>query len=216
MFRFWKKNEMVKEQTPLEEIIKKQTPIEKFYLLVHPFYGMYSETQKDRMMEVWKESAYTSSREINTFAIVYFAGLPSDHDKPDDFEFYFDKPRASELELGRHVQQCFGRERSKFVLIHNIYPYIIWSYDERIKEKISDPDKITMTARGIYGDRCVLDALSAVSEAYHVPPENGKVVPEESLYSDKKIAKAHGVTENIIVNGGWMNPDFQKILAWGR
>ena len=144
------------------------------------------------------DSVSDASKDKITFAITYFAGLPSDRDEPNRFKFYLDKPSKHELEIGKHVQQSFGKNRSKFVLIQNIYPYIVWTYDENIESRIVDPSKLIITARGVYAEGCVNDGKLAAIEAYKVPKENASVVNQESIFGEKHIAERHGFPTHLI------------------
>jgi len=173
------------------------TPINKLYLLVHPFYDFYNTQQIKEFKDIWMDSISDASKDGDALAITYFAGLPSDRDKPNKFKFYFDKPSENELEIGKHVQQSFGKNRSKFVLIQNIYPYIVWTYDENIESRIVDPKLLTITARGVYAERCVNDGKLAAIEAYKVPKENSSIVFQESIFGEEHIAKKHGFPKHI-------------------
>lgn len=174
------------------------TPIDKLYLLVHPYYDFYNENQIQQFKEIWKDSVLDASRDKGTFAITYFAGLPSDRDEPNKFKFYFHKPSELELEIGKHVQQSFGKNRSKFVLIENIYPYIIWTYDKNIESRIVDTNNLIITARGVYAERCVDDGKLAAIEAYKIPKENASVIHQESIFGEKHIAEKHGFPTHLI------------------
>ena len=181
----------------LRNLLKKfrkdpNTPISNLYLLVRPYYGFRDKKQIQQFREIWMESISNASKDEETFAITYFAGLPSDEDKPDKFKFYYDKPSQHELELGKHVQQSFGKNRSKFVLIENIYPYIIWTYDKNIEERITDKNSLMITARGVYAERCVNDGKLAAIEAYKIPKENASIIYQESIFGEKHIAEKYG------------------------
>ncbi|MEA3514826.1 MAG: hypothetical protein U9R34_05085 [Nanoarchaeota archaeon] len=160
--------------------------IKELYLLVHPYSNLI-EKKPDKFRDIWMDSITAAAKNKDTFAIMYFDGLPSDRDKPNEFKFYYDKPSKIELELGKHVKQSFGKNRSKFVMIRNIYPYIIWTYDENIENRLEDNNKTIITARGVYAERCVQDAVFAATETYRIPQENAKIILEESILGEKNI-----------------------------
>ena len=173
------------------------TPINELYLLVHPFCDFSNEEQIKQFREIWMDSISDASKIDGAYAITYFAGLPSDRDDPNKFKFYFDKPSKEELEIGKHVQKSFGKNRSKFVLIQNIYPYIVWTHDENIESRIVNPEELTISARGVYAERCVNDGRLAAIEAYKIPDKNSSIIYEESIFGEKHIAEKHGFPLNI-------------------
>jgi len=175
----------------------RNTPINKLYLLVHPFCSLSNEEQIQQFREIWMDSVSDASKDENAFAITYFAGLPSNRDEPNKFKFYFDKPSKHELDIGKHVQRSFGRNRSKFVLIQNIYPYVIWTFDKNVESRIVDPKTLTITARGVYAERCVNDGRLAAISAYKAPEANSSIVYKESIFGEKHIAEKHGFPTHI-------------------
>ena len=173
------------------------TPINELYLLVHPFYNFSNEEQIKQFREIWMDSISDVSKRDGAFAITYFSGLPSDRDEPNKFKFYFDKPSKEELEIGKHVQQSFGKNSSKFVLIKIIHPSIARTYDENIGSRIVNPKNLLITARGVYAESCVNDARLAAVEAYKVPEENSSIVYQESIFGKKQIAEKYGLPSNV-------------------
>jgi len=173
------------------------SPIDELYLLVHPFYDFSNGEQVEQFREIWMDSIYDASKREGAFAITYFAGLPSDRDEPNKFKFYSDKPSKEELEIGKHVQKSFGKNRSKFVLIHNIYPHILWTYDENIESRIVNPEDLIISARGVYAEICVNDGRLVAIEAYKVPETNSSIVYGESIFREKHIAERYGFPSNI-------------------
>jgi len=171
--------------------------IKELYLLVHPYCDL-SEKQSDKFREIWMDSVTAAAKNKKTFAIMYFADISSDSDKPNRFKFYYHKPSKIELELGKHVKQSFGRYRSKFVMIRNIYPYIAPTYEKNIENRLEDNNKTIITARGVYAEHCVQDAVLAATEAYKVPQENAKIIFEESIFREKQTAEEHDLPLNTI------------------
>lgn len=175
----------------------KETAIDKLYLLVHPFCDFNNEEQINKFREIWMDSVSDASKDKNTFAITYFAGLLSNRDESNKFKFYYDKPSVHELNLGKHVQKSFGKNRSKFILINNIYPYISWTFDENIESRIINPNLLTITTRGVYAEKCVDDGRLAAIEAYKVPEKNTSIIYRESIFWDKHMAEKYGLPTHI-------------------
>ena len=115
---------------------------------------------------MWIGSISVAAKEPNTFAITYFAGRSSNDDKPTQ----------SELEIGQHVTKEFGKDRYKIVMAHNLYPYITSTHDETIDKRILEPSRVTISARAVYADRCVEDAIRAASEAFEIPKQNSEIL----------------------------------------
>ena len=162
--------------------------INELYLLVHPYCNLIEE-KPDKFRDIWMDSVTTAAKNKETFAIMYFADLPSDRDEPNKFKFYYHKPSKIELELGKHVKQSFGKYRSIFVMFRNIYPYIKWTYEENIKNRLEDNNKTIITARGVYAENCVQDAIFAATEAYKIPLINTRVILEESILAEERITE---------------------------
>ena len=162
--------------------------INKLYLLVHPYCNL-TEKKPDKFREIWMDSVTAAAKNKHTFAIMYFADLPSDRDEPNEFKFYYHKPSKIELELGKHVKQSFGKYRSKFVMIRQIYPYISWTYEKNIENRLEDNNKTIITARGVYAEKCVQDAVFAATDAYKIPLINTRIILEESILGEERITE---------------------------
>jgi hypothetical protein len=181
---------------------RSREPVDHLYLLVHPYYDYFVQDRSQivRFREIWMDSVSDAASRPGTFAIMYFPGTPSEGDEPDRFKFVHERPSKLELELGRHVQQSFGKENSKLVMISNIYPYLTWTYDTRIQDRMTDPGQVIVSARGVFSDRCVDDARRAARDAYHIPDANARVLGQESIYGNKDNARNDGFPDNLFLH----------------
>lgn len=198
---FQKPFKMIRNQSSmlfLKKLLKKEYPVDELYLLVHPHYNHTTSYKNESYHKIWMESISKNSQKEGVFAIMYFNGLPSDKDESDKLKFYYEKPNELELELARLIKKSFGKDRYKFVMIQNIYPYTCWTYDENIKTRMVDSIDIKLTARGVYAERCVLDAVMAAIEVYQIPSENAEIIFSESVFGEKSVKQKTQTTKDLL------------------
>jgi hypothetical protein len=89
--------------------------------------------------------------------------------------------------LGKYFREVFGKQRTKFIMAHNLN-FLGIHRDKRIEKLLAKPENVTVTSRGIWTEICVNDAIDSVCDAYGIPRDNCSIDFNESVLAETRLS----------------------------
>ena len=142
--------------------------IREIYLLVSPYMSfLLSSSGKLTYHARLLNSITTVSKSEGVYGFIVLDGL------------VFSSIKEQERSLVEHAGKMFGHNNLKIVRQDELSPRFF--YDESLAKRLVERENVTVTGRGTYTLRGVLQSVSYFIKAYNIPSQNAFVNLRESI-----------------------------------
>ncbi|MDR4507614.1 MAG: hypothetical protein MRJ65_05145 [Candidatus Brocadiaceae bacterium] len=142
--------------------------IREIYLLISPYFSfLLNQNGKKPYHYVLQNSITEASKSKGIFGFIVLD------------EVAYTSNKEYDLSLKNHALKNFGEDRIRIARLKTLSTQFF--YDKTIAQRLVDPEKIKVTARGTYTLRGVMEGIRHLIDAYNIPSKNAFINLQESI-----------------------------------